>query len=426
MPYTFVATLAGTQYVEKNYQKFCSGPDHSLRLEFEPQNPFDPNAVKVLGGAKGLFIGYLDRGSAARVHRLKSKQPTAEAIFEGGVCNFLSVTLEVDPPAKKKTVQTGVIVGDTIVIGCVVKPKIPTENLQNISGELAIIPDKGAYSIRQMASGELIGMLDAKTAALLERSETEIAACTVFDFSDGHLFVKITATKHLLSDHEWQQKRIAALFRKMPQYLGAHFDNDDMPTENQFRYGLALGIDMRNQTFKNVSKAIDKAQKKGVKPQDPLDYWELEELYRYLSRSSNQRYAFLDRTAAPPRPRQSIRRPFRTQAVQSCEMPTEFKTKCPQCGQHYEAPAEMDGTECQCVKCGHQFTIRLDIPQYVHAQCPKCKTTSVFPPGSSGKKLECPKCHETFVKNSPVAQTCGCLLLASLVLLVLLVIIAIS
>ena len=295
MPYTFTATLAGTQYVEQNFRKFCSGADHRIRLEFEPGNPFDPNAVKVFGGREELFIGYLDRDSAKRIHRLKSKHPTAEAIFEGGVCYSLNVTLEVDPPAKKKALQTGVIIEDAVVIGCIVKPKIPAEKLQNISGELAVIPDKGSYSTVQMSSGQLLGMLDAKTAAVLERSETQIADCTVFDFSDGHLFVKITTDKHLLSDREWQQKRIVSIFQKMPQYLGAHFGGDfDMPTENQFQYGIALGIDMRNQTFHSVSKAIDKAKKRGVKPQDTLDDWELEELYRYLSRSSNQRYAFLD------------------------------------------------------------------------------------------------------------------------------------
>ena len=111
MPYTFTATLAGSHHVEKNYRKFCSGADHGIRLEFEPQNPVDPKAVKVLGGRDRLFIGYLDRDSAARIHRLRSKHPTAEAVFSGGECYMLNVTLEVDPPAKKKALQQ-LVIGD--------------------------------------------------------------------------------------------------------------------------------------------------------------------------------------------------------------------------------------------------------------------------------------------------------------------------
>ena len=152
MPYTFTATLAGSHHVEKNYRKFCSGADHGIRLEFEPQNPVDPKAVKVLGGRDRLFIGYLDRDSAARIHRLRSKHPTAEAVFSGGECYMLNVTLEVDPPAKKKALQTGIVLNENTVIGCVVKTKIPAERLQSLSGELAIIPDGGVYSIRQTQS----------------------------------------------------------------------------------------------------------------------------------------------------------------------------------------------------------------------------------------------------------------------------------
>ena len=102
MPHTFIATLAGSNYVEKNYRKFCSGTDHSIQLEFEPQNPHDSNAIKVLGSRNALFIGFLDRDSAAKIHRLKSRYPTAEAIFNGDECYTLKVTLEVDPPTKKK------------------------------------------------------------------------------------------------------------------------------------------------------------------------------------------------------------------------------------------------------------------------------------------------------------------------------------
>ena len=293
MPHTFIATLAGSNYVEKNYRKFCSGTDHSIQLEFEPQNPHDSNAIKVLGSRNALFIGFLDRDSAAKIHRLKSRYPTAEAIFNGDECYTLKVTLEVDPPTKKKKPQTGIFINENTVIGYVVKSKIPPEQLCSLSGELAIIPGDGGFSVRKMETGEPIGMLDSKTAAILARSDVRITACAVHEFVDDHLFIKITADGRLLTDLEGQRKQIAALFQKMPEYLGYHF-GDDPPTENQFSYGLALGIDMRKQTFQGVSKAIDKAKANGIPAHHTLTDWEEEELYRYLSRSSNQRYAFLD------------------------------------------------------------------------------------------------------------------------------------
>lgn len=428
MPYTFTASLAGTHHFEKSYRKFCSGSDHGVRLEFEPQNQFDANAVKVLGGVNELVIGYLDKKSAARIHRLKSKCPTAEAIFDNGECYMLNVTLEVDPPAKKKSLKTGIIEGNTVV-GCLVKTKIPDAELREISGELAIIPRDGKYSVCRVDTGDPIGILDSPTTAILERSEAEVVECTVLNFCDGHLFVKITADLPLLSDLEWQRQRIAALFKKKPEYLGCRF-GDDPPSERQFSYGLALGIDMRNQTFQGVSKAIDKAKKSGVSAHHGLSDWEEEELYRYLSRSSNQRYAFLEGADDPPRrskggltrtkdPFSAISERPSPPTVRSCEIPTEFKTECPHCGQRYECSSDMNGTTFRCIKCGKEFQLRLNIPKYVRARCPKCKTVSVFPPNSLDKKLECPHCRETFVKNSPGAQACGCLIISAMVLFVL-------
>lgn len=460
MPYSFTATLVGTSYVEKNYRSFCSGMDHGIQLEFEPKNPSDHNAVKVLGGRNRIFIGYLDRESAARIHRLKSKHPTAEAIFSGSECYMLNVTLEVDAPAKKKALQTGIFIDENTVIGCVVKTKISPEQLQHLSGELAIIPEGDTYSIRTMDSGNQIGMLDSKTASILNKSETKITECFVSNFADDHLFVKITASSRLLSDLEWQRKMIIALFQKMPEYLGYHF-GDNPPTERQFSYGLALGIDMRKQTFQGVSKAIDKAKAKSIPARHTLTVWEEEELYRYLSRTSNQRYAFLDGLENSPWRSKERLRPVKTPstpftpskpsapslidqisesvkkewasrpkpktnpppppepAIQSCKIQTDFKTECPFCSQHYEAAADMNGTKFQCIKCGKEFTLRIDLPKYVHAQCPKCKTTSIFPPDSMDKKLECPKCHKIFVKNSPGTIACGCIMVIGIAFFIL-------
>src|SRR3546814_3524175 len=38
---------------------------HTLHLEPEPSNPYDPNAVKVIEPESGQFIGYLSRESNA-------------------------------------------------------------------------------------------------------------------------------------------------------------------------------------------------------------------------------------------------------------------------------------------------------------------------------------------------------------------------
>ena len=44
---------------------------YGLLLELEPDNPHDPNAIKVLGKALGQswHIGYLDRATAAEINR---------------------------------------------------------------------------------------------------------------------------------------------------------------------------------------------------------------------------------------------------------------------------------------------------------------------------------------------------------------------
>ena len=363
MPYTFIAELKGSAYVGEDYRAFCLGEDHRIRLEFEPDNPYDRNAVKVLGGEDGRLIGRLDAASAARIHRLRSKRPTAEAIFtDRGECYQLRVTLEVDPP--KKTPPAGIIEEDNVVSGYVVRPAIPAEELRNVSGELQITTGEDGRTIEK--DGRAIGMLDGKTSGILDRSDAEIVECRVREFADDRLFVRITTAGHLVTDLEMQRKRIAELFEKMPGYYGCRY-GDDPPTENQFHYALALGIDMRDQTFASTSAAIDEAKRNKVVPCNPLEEWETEELYRYLTRANDRRYAFLDGHEDPPRPAKKRPRPEvasepEPPPVPEPEPPPKYKTECPFCGQHYECPAEMNGTVLKCAHCEQVFRIRIDAP----------------------------------------------------------------
>ena len=92
-----------------------------------------------------------------------------------------------------------------------------------------------------------------------------------------------------------EREVIVSLFRKMPEYLGHRYPEGwDFPTEAQFIYALKFGIDMRCQTFKSTSAAIDKAKADGIPAHDMLTYQESAELYRYMCRSNNRRYNFLD------------------------------------------------------------------------------------------------------------------------------------
>ena len=92
-----------------------------------------------------------------------------------------------------------------------------------------------------------------------------------------------------------EREVIVSLFRKMPEYLGHRYPEGwDFPTEAQFAYALKLGIDMRWQTFKSVSYAIDKAKADGIVAHDILTFQESAELYRYMCRSNNRLYNFLE------------------------------------------------------------------------------------------------------------------------------------
>lgn len=192
---------------------------------------------------------------------------------------------------KNKTIKYGVILSKNILVGCVVKAKISNDCLRKMSGDLNISGKNGIFSVFS-DSGVDIGVLDAKSSGILERSKINHSKCSVLEFSENHLLLKITTEADLVSDIEWQRRCIVSMFQKVPEYLGSHF-GENLPTEAQFEYALALGVDLRDQTFHSISKAIDKAKKQKSRSEVVLNLWEREELYHYLSRSSNQRYDFL-------------------------------------------------------------------------------------------------------------------------------------
>lgn len=74
---TLVSQVEGIQHRRANAEAFASAAHkaeqrrqpYGLRLELDPTNPFDPNAIKVFGEANGRewHIGYVDRHTAADV-----------------------------------------------------------------------------------------------------------------------------------------------------------------------------------------------------------------------------------------------------------------------------------------------------------------------------------------------------------------------
>ena len=64
---------AGSYFRNPGVARFVRAREPSLKLEREPQNPDDPNAIKVIGRGRGFLfakrylLGYLPRGVAKRV-----------------------------------------------------------------------------------------------------------------------------------------------------------------------------------------------------------------------------------------------------------------------------------------------------------------------------------------------------------------------
>ena len=67
----------GTSYHLEDCLAWIQGYDQSLELQFEPSNPHDPNAIKVIGHSEGLLrrkhfhLGYLPRDIAASIQSRK-------------------------------------------------------------------------------------------------------------------------------------------------------------------------------------------------------------------------------------------------------------------------------------------------------------------------------------------------------------------
>jgi hypothetical protein len=91
--------VAGVQHRLANARAFAKGRDHELRLEREPNNRHDPNAIKVIGIYRGWFfthsvhIGYVpaeeakliaQRGMFAQIQARRPPGPRPEGLCSGG------------------------------------------------------------------------------------------------------------------------------------------------------------------------------------------------------------------------------------------------------------------------------------------------------------------------------------------------------
>jgi hypothetical protein len=85
--------VAGIPHRMGNAVAFARRGQHYLELEREPNNPHDPNAIKVIGVSKGWFfwrrhfLGYVPRETAARVAEMGlwgRVKPRLRSIWAGG------------------------------------------------------------------------------------------------------------------------------------------------------------------------------------------------------------------------------------------------------------------------------------------------------------------------------------------------------
>ena len=112
--------VAGIQFRIPAARAFAGGSDHALRLEREPGNRHDPNAIKVIAVSKGWFfrqarhIGYV----AAEVARMIAKrgdfeqlEPRLKNIWWGGyVRDYIVVRFDImapDPPREIRPTKRG-------------------------------------------------------------------------------------------------------------------------------------------------------------------------------------------------------------------------------------------------------------------------------------------------------------------------------
>jgi hypothetical protein len=104
--------VAGVQHRLSNVRAFASGRHHALRLEREPNNPHDPNAIKVIGIYKGWFfthrvhIGYVPAEIAEEIaerNLFSQIQPLLKNIWWGGyVRDYIVVRFDILGPKPPK------------------------------------------------------------------------------------------------------------------------------------------------------------------------------------------------------------------------------------------------------------------------------------------------------------------------------------
>lgn len=80
--------LAGAQYLPSHKLDFANSSQQTLRLEREPDNPKDPNAIRIIGDCADddYLLGYLPRDIAAQIARsglFHAIQPRLVKIFIG-------------------------------------------------------------------------------------------------------------------------------------------------------------------------------------------------------------------------------------------------------------------------------------------------------------------------------------------------------
>lgn len=102
--------LAGSNYRRKNKLAFAESSNHTLRLEPEPDNPKDPNAIQVIGDCADddYVLGYLPKDMAAQVIQsglLNQIQPRLMRIYIGERGDgYVEIWFQlIGPKAEKKT-----------------------------------------------------------------------------------------------------------------------------------------------------------------------------------------------------------------------------------------------------------------------------------------------------------------------------------
>ena len=99
-------SVAGIQYRLDDALLFADESDQALALEPEPSNPNDPNALRVIGAARGMrcFIGYVPKEVAEQIvgsGLTNTVQVRLERIWRSGN-GYVDVTFQIIGPKDKK------------------------------------------------------------------------------------------------------------------------------------------------------------------------------------------------------------------------------------------------------------------------------------------------------------------------------------